>query len=511
MSSHLRNTRRTQAVVGVTAVLGLLGAGPALSAGIPGAGHPTAVKELSAAASTAVPSNVKLLRSRTSLLGVHNWYRQMDNGYPVVGGLYAQHTATTGVSKGQVTTWDGRVKVGPLATSKVTVTTAAAVRAAAAYTKGTPLSFVKPRLWVLAGAQSHLVWSVTTQTSRNGYGASHVSYVDAGTGKVLRSSIESKSDASQGKGIEPYRFVTGKAKVFDPNPVVKLQNEDLTDQHDSNSAVPMDGYSHRMLGHLDAGKNTLVGKWARVVNKNRATSDNFTYVYLRSNDYFEQVMGYYSLDTQESYYQELGFTDVNAEPQQISTNTIPDDNSYYSPSQDLIVTGTGGVDDAEDPEVVWHEDGHATQDAQVPGFGRSEEAGAIGEGFGDYIAVTMGQEYSKDTKLTPTSCVMDWDATSYTSGPKHCLRTTVTDKMYPDDLVGEVHADGEIWSHALYNMNLSMGRNKATTAIIEAQFSFRPKIHMPEAAKLIVDAARKLYGDHAGMQAKRTFEDRGIL
>ena len=89
---------------------------------------------------------------------------------------------------------------------------------------------------------------------------------------------------------------------------------------------------------------------------------------------------------------------MNAESQHIQTDAMADDNSWYIPSQDLIQTGTGGVDDAEDPEVVWHEDGHATQDAQVPGFGQSEQAGAIGEGFGDYMAVTMGQKFGKDTK-----------------------------------------------------------------------------------------------------------------
>jgi len=518
MSSQVRTCRRTQAAVGLTAVLGLLGAGPALSAGHPGAtsgGHPTAVQDLSAAAAatTAVPANVSLLQTRDSLLGVHEWYRQMQSGYPVVGGLYARHVATTGASKGQVTTWDGRVNVGRIATTKVSVSAASAVTVAAVYTKGTPLTYVKPSLWILPGAQSRLVWSVTTQTTA-GYGASHVSYVDAATGAVLRSHVESRSDSGQqskGGKVQPARYVAGKARTFDPNPVVKLQNEDLKDSKDANSAVPKDGYSVRELGHLDAGNNTLVGRWARVVNRNRATSDNFTYFYLRSNDYFEQVMGYYSLDTEESFYQDLGFTDVNAEPQKISTDTIPDDNSYYSPSQDLIVTGTGGVDDAEDPEVVWHEDGHATQDDQVPGFGRSEQAGAIGEGFGDYIAVTMGQRFGKNTRLTPTSCVMDWDATSYPSGPKHCLRTTVTHKMYPGDLDGEVHDDGEIWSHALYNMNVSLGRDKATTVIIEAQFSFNPEIHMPNAAKITVDTARKLYGDQAATKTRKAFQDRGIL
>ncbi len=479
------------------------------------AGSPTgaagARAQLAGSTAGTVPSNVTLFRVNTSLLGSHSWYRQMQAGHPVVGGLFARHVETSGPAKGQVATWDGRVASGPLATTKVSVSAQSATRAAAAYTRGTPLTLVKPSLWVLPGATSHLVWGVTTVTSRGGFGASHVSYVDAASGKVLKSVVESKSDSAK-RGAEPARFVSGKARVFDPNPVVKLQDEDLTDQDDSDAAVPKSGYSTRPLGHLDASQDSLVGKWANIVNpKDRATSKNFTFAYFRHDDRFEQVMGYYSLDTEESYYQSLGFTDVNAESQDISTDSIPDDNSFYSPSQDLIVTGTGGVDDAEDPEVVWHEDGHATQDAQVPHYGQSEEAGAMGEGFGDWMAVTMGQIYSKSTDLTPTSCVMDWDATSYTSGPQHCLRTTVTDKMYPDDLDGEVHDDGEIWSHALYNLSLAIGHNRAVTTVIEAQFSFNPKINMPDAAAIIVDTANDLYGADASAKATAAFEDRGIL
>ena len=49
----------------------------------------------------------------------------------------------------------------------------------------------------------------------------------------------------------------------------------------------------------------------------------------------------------------------------------------------------GGVDDAQDPDIVYHELGHAIQDDQIPGFGQPSfsslgDPGALGEGFGDY-------------------------------------------------------------------------------------------------------------------------------
>src|SRR6185437_11713820 len=124
----------------------------------------------------------------------------------------------------------------------------------------------------------------------------------------------------------------------------------------------------------------------------------------------------------QRYIQSLGFTDVNNEAQDVFTDTIPDDNSFYDPSNDTITYGNGGVDDAEDAEVIWHEYGHAIQDDQVPGYGTSEQAGAIGEGFGDYWAVTVTQVVAGEGTLGDPACVADWDSTSYTSDSEHCLR-----------------------------------------------------------------------------------------
>lgn len=511
MSSSSRSTvrRRTHVVAGLAAAVGMLGVVPAVSSAAATTDAPAVAP--ATAAPVAVPGDVSLFRTNTSLLGEHRWYRQVLGGHPVVGGMYAQHEVTVGAEAGRVTVWDGRVPVGTLAATDATVSSAAAIDAALARTGGIALTYAAPSLWVLPGTETRLVWLVSTQTDGE-VGQSHATYVDAVTGAVLKTEVESHSDSADehGEDGDEGKWVTGSAKVFDPNPIAKLQDQSLTDDDDADSAVPNKAYSTRKLKNLDKS-NTLVGRWARLVNSDLASEPDNVYNYKRSDDDFEQVMSYYSLDTQQQYYQELGFTDVNAESQKIQSNGISADNSYYSPAQDLIVTGTGGVDDSEDPEVVWHEAGHATQDAQVPGFGVGNEAGAIGEAYGDYIAVALSQKYAKDTETVPAWCVMDWDAVSYSGGPIHCLRTTQEDKHYPEDLQQQVHADGEIWSQALYEMNLALGRDKATTAIVEAQFSFAPNVTMPEAAELTVKATKDLYGAKAAKKATKAFKARGLL
>src|ERR1700750_2088571 len=106
----------------------------------------------------------------------------------------------------------------------------------------------------------------------------------------------------------------------------------------------------------------------------------------------------------------------------------------------------------------------------------------------------MSSEISPNTAKTPLACIGDWDATAYTTSTPHCLRRTDTAKVYPRDIVGESHTDGEIWSHALPDVNRAVGRHKADTLILEAQFSFAPNTSFKAAAGKTVTAASHLYG-----------------
>ena len=202
-------------------------------------------------------------------------------------------------------------------------------------------------------------------------------------------------------------------------------------------------------------------------------------------------MAYYWATEAQKYIQSLGFGStrraVNKESQDIRTGQIGIDNSFFWDKHDLLRFGKGGVDDAEDAEVILHEYGHAIQDSEVAGFGVGPEAGGIGEGFGDYWAVTVSNVIAP----TPDApCVADWDSVSYTSTTPHCLRRVDTNAHYPEDLGDEVHANGLIWSRALWDIRNALGHVVADTIILEAQFQFAPDTTMPAAANATVAAAQ---------------------
>jgi hypothetical protein len=288
---------------------------------------------------------------------------------------------------------------------------------------------------------------------------------------------------------------TGTGSVFMVNPVQSSGDQSLTDDKDAASAVPASAYATVPLRNLD-GSGRLVGKWVNVVSSTgpAAYSPTGTFSFTRDDDRFEQVMAYFWVNQAQEYLQSLGFGSklpaANAESQDVRIDQYGGDNSFYdSPHHDLIKLGKGGVDDAEDGEVIVHEYGHAVHDAQVPGFGSSLDAGSIGEAFGDYLAVTVGLDADKQygwPDRTPAPCVADWDSTSYTSTTPHCLRR-LDSGLVLEDRIGEVHFDGEIWSAALWDIrqgyvHLGLGTRAWDTTLIDSQFGYAPDTSFSAAA-----------------------------
>lgn len=310
------------------------------------------------------------------------------------------------------------------------------------------------------------------------------------------------------------RRVDGVGRVFDPSPVVKLGDTTLMDQNDSAGAVPGGAYSTVVLRSLDApvaGMYSLRGTCVSVEDMRgpsdtpASEADPARFTYLRDDDRFEQVMAYRSVDELQRWLQGLGFTDVLNRQLRVDAHALNADNSYFAPGDFTLNFGNGGVDDAEDADIIHHESGHAIQEDIVPGFGPGAESGAQGEGFGDYLAATRHASFGFNNE-----CVGAWDATSYSVSTPPCLRRVDSTKHYPEDIVGEVHADGEIWSTALWQIRQRTGGRATDMVVIQSHFLLpaNPSFRMTALAMLQADA-------DLGLGAKRDICDvmiaRGIL
>jgi zinc metalloprotease ZmpB len=126
---------------------------------------------------------------------------------------------------------------------------------------------------------------------------------------IAAASVVALTFASLGSAAKPPAgSTTGAAQVFVPNPVQSLGDESLTDQKDSDAAVPAAAYHAVTLTNLD-GSGYLRGDWANVVSEtgSPAYSPTNTFIYTRSQDEFEQVMAYYWITEAQKYIQSLGF------------------------------------------------------------------------------------------------------------------------------------------------------------------------------------------------------------
>lgn len=279
--------------------------------------------------------------------------------------------------------------------------------------------------------------------------------------------------------IEDARLLSesmGEALLFDPNPVA---TSGLADLRDGNA---VDGYRTWVaLPRLD-GSGKLRGRWVETRSDRPplANEPTLRYDYRSYDPRFEEAMAYYHVDRGIERATERGFDGLFSHRIIARVHGTAADNSWYSRPTRELVFGDGGVDDAEDADIILHELGHAIHDALVPGFGDGDTR-AISEGFADFWAAS----------LTGEPCVGDWDATSY-SPP--CLRSTENGASYPGSLTGRAHADGQIWSGLLWDLRVTLGPEIAERLALAALLEQDTNTTWPEAAESLLRAA-SLSGD----------------
>jgi hypothetical protein len=226
-----------------------------------------------------------------------------------------------------------------------------------------------------------------------------------------------------------------------------------------------------------------------------ANAPDGNFVYLPNDPRFEEVMVYYHIDSTQRYIQSLGYSDRNSPANGIrgrktyaSAHWFAEDQSFYSVSDDALHFGDGGIQDAEDADVIVHEYAHALHHDQLACWGGGQME-AIGEGFGDYLAASRFAGIGEDP-----ACIAEWDSQGYSSTPPFCLRRVDRDRQYPMDVEGDAHADGEIWSRVLWGLRSAVGPRLADTLALETNFYLPCGATLEDAGRALVDADRNLTG-----------------
>lgn len=356
--------------------------------------------------------------------------------------------------------------------------------------------------------------------------------IDAKTGEIL----EMKDIIKE--------FPDGTGLVFDPNPVVTANDNTL---RQPGATVATCGYTGSTVATLDAqrvtrtlkglklsgGVYSLDGPFAKIVDISTPSttipseSSPSAFTYSQSDDRFGAVNLYYNIDTIQRYIQSLGITTANNR-QTNADPVVSGTSAYYSPGDKSLHMGTlkpCGPDKCQEGDAIIHEYGHAIQDNQVPGWGGTnpvtgrQEAGAMGEGFGDILAcvffANFGNQFQREV-------FEDW---AYSYNGSSGLRRVDGTKVYPTDWSSEVHNDGEIWSAALWNIYRAIGgdslaladreaaRDALLKTVIISHHLLATNASMPDGAEAVMKTQADL-NDYRGkylMEMLKCFHDRGIL
>jgi MYXO-CTERM domain-containing protein len=332
-------------------------------------------------------------------------------------------------------------------------------------------------------------------------------------GEAQNAAFELMLDAETGVVLQHRDLrhrVDGRGLVFSPNPIASTGNLTLVDDEDKNSQALDEARISVTLPRLD-GSGFLRGSAANVravTESQRAQSATNDYAYQREDDRFEEVTAYFHLDRAQERLQNLGFRNVNNRPMLAVVNDGTMDNSFYSEASHELHFGAGGVDDAEDGDIVMHEYGHAIQDNQVPGFGVRDE-GAMGEGFGDYLASSFMAALGP--QLSDPACVGDWDSSIYSTTNPKCLRRVDGLKHYPEFATSEVHDDGEMWSAALWEIRGFLGADTTDTVLIQSHFALSDTETFASACHAFLAANQALFNGAQQTRIQRTFIKYGLV
>jgi len=435
---------------------------------------------------------------RPSLSGTQVFRQQFSNGLPIDGAVIQVNMDANGKIMSAINTVvPSAVILDPVAQ----IAEADAVQAVLDNTDRSGRMRADPHVELVGwynGGRTHLAY--LTEVALWSPYSDQVAYVDAKSGEVLtqRDVMIHCNHKRPGEPVgrldiapppevpEPESFlarrVAGSGNVLPSNPL-----DGRPDLYGLRDGDPVFGEVENVILERLDGSGFLRGEYVDATNSSIARASEPSLVFDYSPDVtdgnFHEVNVYWHLDQFQNYIQtDLGILNANNRMTEAAAHEGEDDNSSYSPTTLRIRFGDGGVDDSEDGEVVIHEYGHAIHD-DISGIG-GDEARAISEGFSDYMAATFSQN----------PIIAEWDATSYNPGPPPFLRRTDGTKTYPDDLVGQVHSDGEIISAAWWELNTILGPTIADRLTLESFFLVGASINMPEMADAYVQADQAIYG-----------------
>ena len=437
-------------------------------------------------------------------------FQQLKNGVPVFDAEILVHFSPDGEVSHTDSTYDASIANVNTAPA-ISKDNALSISNQALQITG-DISFQECKLFVYNKLDAtRLVYRILTDAHAKS--GSWETIVDAQSGTVLstkdiayyygKHKHDEESKSKPQLPMAPLAFVSGTGLVFNPDPLsqagVLYGATGYSDGSDAATTQMNNARVSVVLPEIDltAGVYKLKSTYAEIKELGAPAKGLFTqatadFNFNRNQDGFEAVNTFYHIDKSMRYInQTLGIPCI---PYQAANAGVvffdphganSADNSFYSNGQ--LQFGEGGVDDAEDADVVLHELGHGLHD-WITGGGLSQVNG-LSEGCGEYWAVSYSRSLNQWSSSAPQyNWVFSWDGhNAFWDG-----RITDYDASYSGGLVGQIHTDGQIWATALMKIWDVIGREKTDKAFLNGLDLTVSSTNQQNAAIAVRTAARNM-------------------
>lgn len=307
-------------------------------------------------------------------------------------------------------------------------------------------------------------------------------------------------------------------KVFSPDPITpvgKVYGGVYIDDNDRNESV-LNPLRQTVTANLTFENDTFflksshvqIAEFSNPVNPIAFSLDPIM-DFSRFDYQFEQVNAFYHITAFQNYLQSLGYNLVNYPIRVDAQGWNGQDNSAFQPaSQPLpsLIFGEGGVDDAEDADVVVHEYGHAVSHSASPYSNLGNERRTLEEAVGDYFAVSYKKmEYSFGSDL-----VFNWDGHNVfftgrtVNNPSNYNYKTITN-------FSNIYKYTTLWNDAMFDIWNQLGKAYTDRLQIEALYGYANNLSFSQAALLVIDADNLMSSGANAVVIWRAFDQRGIL
>ncbi|MGB0392039.1 MAG: hypothetical protein ACPGD5_10740, partial [Salibacteraceae bacterium] len=308
---------------------------------------------------------------------------------------------------------------------------------------------------------------------------------------------------------------TAKALVFSPNPLTSagtIYGGKYVDNNDATSPeLDAERDTVELKLNYENGSFILENEYLKLVENSLPNippveSSSPYFFYNRSQPGFEDVNVFHHITQLQDYIRSLGFTNIVDYQIHVDCHGFngADNSAFnYGTNPPSIVFGEGGVDDAEDADVIIHEFSHAIMQSASPGTNFGTERNAMDEAFGDYMAVSYSNLYSSHH----SDYAFKWDGhNEYWNG-----RLTTSSLTYPNDLVYHLYTDAPMWSSAITRIERNLGREATVKLAIESAYSFTSGMTMAQAAELYITTDNLLNNGDNYATICWIFKDKGMV